>query len=184
MNVILALEQRGYINAIDFDVFVVDGTVNDLIKWKHADPKPTQSELDIMWNEYLAANPVDLNAIKDEAKRNVDQTSEETRLRYVTSGSSQAMTYQEKGDEAADYVANGYPVDLASYPFIQAEVNATGKTPTAAADDILAQKSAWIVIGAAVEEVRIGGKINIDAAVDEAAVNSIRDAALAALAVI
>ncbi len=92
MNVILALEQRGYINAIDFDVFVVDGTVNDLIKWKHADPKPTQSELDIMWNEYLAANPVDLNAIKDEAKRNVDQTSEETRLRYVTSGSSQAMT--------------------------------------------------------------------------------------------
>lgn len=91
------------------------------------------------------------------------------------------MVYQEKGDEAADYVANGYPADLASYPFIQAEVNATGKTATQAADDILAQKSAWIMLGAATEEARLSGKVAVDAATDEAGVDAARDAAVVAL---
>jgi hypothetical protein len=182
MNLILALEQLGYINITDFEIHADD--TSSIAVWNHTDAQPDQSTLDAAWAAWEVANQIPLVDLQTNARRIIDQTAESVRLQYVTPGSSQAMTYQEKGDEAADYVANGYPVDLSSYPFIQAEVNATGKTSTAAADDILTQKSAWIVVGAAVEEVRIGGKINIDAATDEAEIDSIRDATLAALAVI
>jgi hypothetical protein len=182
MNVILALEQLGYINITDFEIHADDTSF--IAVWNHADSQPDQSTLDAAWAAWEVANQTPLVDLQTNAKRIIDQTAEAVRLQYVTPGSSQSMVYQEKGDEAADYVANGYPADLSSYPFIQAEVNATGKTATEASDDILTQKSAWIVVGAAVEEVRIGGKMNIDAAADEAEVETIRDAALAALAVI
>ncbi len=184
MNVILALGQRGYINAIDFDIFVVDGTINDLKVWKHTDPTPTQADIDVMWNEYLSANPVDINFVKDEAKNQVDQTAESARLRYVTPGSAQAMTYTEKAEEASVYITAGYPVDLTPFPFIQAEVNATGKANNQAADDIMAKKASWKIIGAQIEEKRIGGKVNIDASSDEAGIYSARDQAISDLDVI
>jgi hypothetical protein len=185
MNIIIALEQLGYVNFDDFTVdWDEDLNAPIITEWKHTDSVPTEAALQVAWDEWDATHGLTLEDFKSAAKLNIDNMAEAVRLQYVTPGSSQSMVYQEKGDEAADYVAAGYPVDLSSYPFIQAEVNATGKTSADAADDILAQKSAWIVVGAAVEEVRIGGKINIDAAADEAEVDSIRDAALAALAVI
>lgn len=111
----------------------------------------------------------------------LDKATEGVRDKFITRGPGQAMTYQEKGDEAADFVAAGYPADLSTYPFLQAEVNATGKTPAQAADDILAQKSAWIVVGAAIEEERLRGKISINAAVDKDAITAALDAAVAAM---
>ena len=185
MNIIIALEQLGYVNHIDFVVEWIESQSEfGITIWRHGDAEPSPAELQAAWDDWDALNGPTLDTFKAEAKLSVDNMAEATRLKYVTPGSSQAMTYQEKGDEAADYVANGYPVDLSSYPFIQAEVNATGNTATQAADNILAQKSAWIMIGAAVEEVRIGGKINIDVATNEAEVEVARLAAVTALEVI
>ena len=111
----------------------------------------------------------------------LEKGTEAIRGKFVTRGPGQSMTYQEKGDEAADYVAAGYPADLSTYPFLQAEVNATGQTAAEAADTILAQKSAWIVVGAAIEEERLKGKINIAAATDRDGMDAAKDAALAAM---
>lgn len=138
----------------------------------------------LLWAESNTADPIDtlsLSEIKSNAKKEIDETAEIVRLKFITGGAGQAMAYQEKGEEAADYVAASYPADLSSYPFIQAEINATGKTKEQAADDIIAQKSAWITAGAAIEEERLKGKKAITDAADETAVNSQRDIATAAL---
>jgi hypothetical protein len=185
MNIIIALEQLGYVNQVDFVVDWIESQSEfGIVEWTNSGGIPTLAELQTAWDDWDAINGPTLTTFQEEAKLSVDNMAEATRLKYVTAGSTQAMTYQEKGDEAADYVAAGYPVDLSSYPFIQAEASATGNTATQAADNILAQKSAWIAIGAAVEEVRIGGKITIDAAVDEAAVEVARDIAITALELI
>lgn len=124
-----------------------------------------QSALDAALASYLLVHDsIYLTQIKDAAKQDIDNTAERIRLKYITGGAGQALVYNEKGEEAADYIAAGSPVDLANYPFIQAEVNATGKSATQCANDILAQKAAWITKGAQIEQVRIGAKTTIDLA--------------------
>ena len=118
---------------------------------------------------------------KDYAKSMIDDAASEASGRYISNGFGQALRYQGKADDATAYVDAGYPADTTPYPFITAEVNATGKTATQAADDILSTRSAWITIGASIEEERIGGKVNVDAAADNAEVISARDAAISAL---
>jgi len=146
-------------------------------------PIPTEADINTFYTNYLA-HPDRLVEYKTKAKEAIDYMAEVVRLKYVTPGSAQAMTYQEKGEEAADYVAASYPADLSSYPFIQAEINATGKTKEAAADDILAQKAAWIAVGASIEEERLSGKKAVDDATDESAVDTAKDAAITALGAI
>ena len=86
MNILLALEHLGYTNITDFEVWFVDGTVNDIREWKHSDPQPTQPELVAAWDAYQLANPVDIDYIKLVARAEVDAAAERARLRYVTSG--------------------------------------------------------------------------------------------------
>lgn len=127
-----------------------------------------------------------LNDHKASARKEIDRAAETARARYITLGSGQAMSYQEKGEEAADYVAAGYPV-IASpvdYPFVYADSIAFGITPQEAADAILAQKAAWVAIGAQIEQERLGGKNAVTTAGDEAAVDAAVAAAVAALEVI
>jgi len=134
-----------------------------------------------VWNETLLQWETSLVKLKLSYKLEIDEMSETIRLRHLTAGAGQIITYQEKADEAGDYVAAGYPVGLSGYPFIQAEVNATNKTATQAADDILTQQSAWIIVGAQIEELRIGGKFNIDNATVISDVEVIKDNTIVAL---
>lgn len=181
MNILLALEQLGYQNLVDFEVNFEEGVGLYISKWNHIDPEPDQIALDAAWSAWQSAHAMGLSTIKENAKAAVDAAAESVRTKYITPGAGQAMTYAEKSDEAADFVAANYPSDLSMYPFIQAEVNATGKTASAAADDILARKSAWIAVGAAIEEARLAGKMSIDTAADEAAVVAARDTTIATL---
>ena len=93
------------------------------------------------------------------------------------------MVYQEKAEEAADYVAAGYPTigSPNEYPFVHADSIAFGITHQAAADAIVAQKAVWVSVGAQIEQERLGGKKAIDDASDEDGVNAARDAAVTAL---
>ena len=129
----------------------------------------------------VAAITVDLDDYKLNARIQIDGESELTRLRFITNGAGQAMAYQEKADEATDYVVAGYPADLTSYPFIQAEVNATGKNATQAADDILATRSAWIAVSAAIEEIRLGAKKQVNEAANTGEIDTIVTNATTAL---
>ncbi len=114
-------------------------------------------------------------------KSNIDRIAESVRLQYITGGAGQAVAYLDKSNEAADYKAAGYPADLTVYPFIQAEVNATGKTNQDAADDILTERSNWIAKASAIEEERLKGKKAVDDASDETDARTARDVSTGAL---
>lgn len=121
------------------------------------------------------------DSLKTVAKNSVDAAAERARLRYITSGSGQALVYQEKGEQASAYVTAGYPADTTGYPFIEAEINATGKTKEAAADDILTQRTAWISLGATIEQERLSGKKSIDDATDKAGIDTALSTALSTI---
>lgn len=116
-----------------------------------------------------------LDELKINAKKKIDETAENVRLNYITSGSGQGIVYQEKVDEASDFIAEGYPKLTDNYPFIRAEVNATGKTSKQVVDDIIAAKSTCISKLAVIEEERLKGKKKIDNTLKEEEVSSTRD---------
>lgn len=119
--------------------------------------------------EYVAPS---LEEAKATGKSEIDSMAGTVRSKYITVAPGQEMTYLEKSDQATDFVAAGYPADTSSYPFIQAEMDATGQTKEQAADGILAQKSAWITVGSAIEEHRLYGKAQVDVAVNLAEVDT------------
>lgn len=158
-------------------------------------PIPTEDEVNTFYSDYLAS-PDRITEQRDAAKHEVDSSAEKARLRYITNGAGQSMAYQEKSEEAADFIAAGYPtgspqgspigsvgspISLPGYPFIEAEVRATGKTAKQVADDIVAQKAAWVAVGALIEEVRLGGKKAIDEAIDSADIEDVKNDTIAIL---
>jgi len=145
----------------------------------------TQSALDSSLTAYAAQHDtILLTTTKVLAKAVVDSTAGTSRLKYLTSIPGQAEVYQEKYDQAVDYITNSYPVDTTPYPMIQAEANATGNTPTECADNIVAERTTWLTKMSAIEEERRKGKINITAAVDVLGVDSARDTAIVLLNVL
>jgi len=139
-----------------------------------------QTELD-EWNATSSLWETSLVESQKDSKFKIDGTAEAARLRYITRGAGQAMIYQEKASQSEAFILAGYPADLTGYSLIQAEVNATGKTATQAADDIIVQRDSWLTLGAQIEEIRLAGKIAVDAAVDVAGVTSTQNNTMALL---
>lgn len=104
-------------------------------------------------------NPLDIE--KAAAKRAIDFTAEHARERYITLGRGQTLVYLEKAEEAADYIAAGYPNSEKGYPYVYSEAKATGKTPKAVADGIIEAKGRWQHTSAQIEEIRLKGKAQI-----------------------
>lgn len=107
--------------------------------------------------------PPPLDPLKAALKARLDADAETERLKYVTAGAGQAMTYQQKATEAADCLADPDP-DAANYPLLAAEIGITGATLIDVATVINGQHQAWRFIGAAIEAARLGGKQAVDAA--------------------
>ncbi|MBW9072405.1 hypothetical protein [Agrobacterium deltaense] len=104
-----------------------------------------------------------LNTIKTSTARGIDADAEAARLRYITGGSGQAMTYQQKAAEAAAALAATDP-DPANYPLIVAEIGITAPTLLEVAAVIDGAYQQWRVVGAAIEALRLGGKAAVAAA--------------------
>ena len=165
------------INGSIFDVSnsteVVESSITDCVHYspESINYRPDGSPFWIYQNDAWVDSRA-LDDLKDQAKVDIDNHAGTIRSKYITVAPGQEMTYMEKSEEAADFVTAGYPVDTSNYPFIQAEMDATGLTKEQAADGILAQKSAWIVVGATIEKTRLSGKAQVDAAVDQDGVNT------------
>ena len=114
----------------------------------------------------------DLGAIKAELKAAVDQAAETERLNFITPGAGQAMTYQQKIDEARAFKAASSP-KAADFPVLSSEVGITAETLSEVADIVLAAFAQWQQIGAMIESIRLGAKRDIEAAEDETAARAI-----------
>lgn len=117
---------------------------------------------------------IDLAAVKTQAKREIDAQAEAERLKYITPGAGQAMTYQQKVDEARSFMAASNP-EASDYLILSSEVGITAETLSEVADVVLAAFAQWQQIGAAIEAIRLGAKRDINAAQDEAAARVIVD---------
>src|SRR5690625_69854 len=81
----------------------------------------------------------------------VDRLTEASRLRYITPGVGQAMTYEQKHREAL--AGDG--------PLLQAEAEALDKTVAEVASEVLAAHAAWQVAGAHIEALRLKAKQDV-----------------------
>ncbi|MES3092783.1 phage portal protein [Sphingomonas aerolata] len=121
---------------------------------------PKGASLIIVPAAALRGPVVDLAVIGAYLMARVDLEAERVRLRFVTGGAGQAMTYTRKEAEARAWVAQpGTPT-----PFLDAEAEATGATRESVAAVVIAQADAWVQVGSAIEGLRMGAKAGIDRA--------------------
>lgn len=113
-----------------------------------------------------------LARIKIDLKRAIDDAAEAERLRYITGGSGQAMTYARKVEEARAASADPAP-SAANYPLLAASIGIDGPDVAAIAAVVLLMDAAWAQIGAAIEAARLGAKAAIDLAQTTAAARAV-----------
>ncbi len=104
--------------------------------------------------------PTPLDVLKQAACALIDNTAEATRSLFLTPGSGQAMTYQEKEREADAILQDAHP-DPDTYPMLAAMIGFDGETLEEVAETIQARRGAWLVIGAEIERVRTAAKRRI-----------------------
>lgn len=106
---------------------------------------------------------VELNALKATLRTKIDADAEAARLRYITGGAGQAMTYQQKAAEAVALLAD---VDLRpeDYPLLAAEIGITADTLLGVAQVVFEAHQGWRQIGAQIEALRLNGKDGVNAA--------------------
>lgn len=112
------------------------------------------------------SDPTPLDEIKSAAAARIDAAAGRARGRYITVAPGQDATYLAKALEADDYVALGRPSNETQFPILRAEAEARGITVSELADLVRATRDQWIQLAAAIEAIRIGGKLAVDAAVD------------------
>lgn len=151
---------------------VVDGALVDA-------GEPTAAEL-LLW-QWGGSPPLDI--ARSMAVARIDAAAGRARARYITTAPGQEATYQTKYAEALAYRANGYPADLAGYPYVagESEPNAP-RTATEAADRIIRTGDLWAnVIGPQIESTRVNGKDRLGALVDAADIAQLAEEVTAAL---
>lgn len=131
-------------------------------------PSGLQSVID-SWSPPAAE--IDLDVLRENAVVKVDRAAENYRLNFITAGTGQMMTYQQKLIEARAKLANGSIAD-ADIPHIVAEAEATGTTKTAVAQDIADRFEGWQVMSAAIEGRRMAAKKAIAEAETAAAIEA------------
>ena len=132
--------------------------------------------------EYTPPEPP-LSEIKKQLKQQVDMAAENERLKYITSGVGQSMTYQEKYNQAVDYskkytAHKQSPNDVAKpndddYLLLKASLGIDGNTLIQVAETVTFSFAIWQQIGAAIEAKRLETKALIDEAESVAEAKSI-----------
>jgi hypothetical protein len=93
-----------------------------------------------------------------EALQQINYAASKAHSKHIAFGFGQMMVYQEKADEAMDFVAAKYPHSLSGYPLIEAEVVATRKSAKEVADGIINKRGEWLTTAAKIEKTRLMAK--------------------------
>ena len=97
----------------------------------------------------------------------VDADAEAARLLWITAGSGQALTYEQKRIEAERMATDPAPQPDA-YPLLAAEVGITADTLAAVGALVRARAAAWTAIAAQIESLRLQAKAAVMAATNAA----------------
>lgn len=121
---------------------------------------PQGAALAVVPYAVVAQPELDLGALRSACAVGIDAAAESVRLRFLTAGAGQAMTYVRKEAEARAWTAD----NVAETPFLAAEAAARGMTIAALAAEVIAMADQWTTIGAAIEGLRMGAKAQLLAA--------------------
>jgi len=111
----------------------------------------------------------DLGPLRAKAVANVEQQAESVRGRFVTLGSGQAMTYDEKYQEAVAFLADP-DIDPSEVGHIYREVGTTGQTAYEVAQVVVNMRGLWKLISPIIEGARLEAKAAIAEANSPAAI--------------
>lgn len=116
--------------------------------------------------------PLTLDEVKAQMRAKVDWDAEMARRQFITPGAGQAMTYQQKAEEARACLADPDP-QPENYPMLAAEISITADDLSGVATIVNGAYEMWRVIGAQIEALRLSAKAAVDAAATiEAATNA------------
>lgn len=123
-------------------------------------------------------------ALKAELKARVDDDAERVRLRYITPGVGQSMTYLEKHNQAIAVEALGETAAnalseqdrAAQFPTLAASVGIEAPTLWACAQLVILKYEAWAALSHVIERTRLLGKKSISDASDAAAAQAAYEA--------
>ena len=125
----------------------------------------------LLKNETALENKI-LAAKKEQLKASVDAAAENERLKYITAGVGQSMTYTEKFNQAVDYSKkyaahandpkNTPEPNEADYLLLKAGLGIDGKTLIEVAETVTYAYAIWQKIGAAIEATRLESKAAIE----------------------
>lgn len=151
---------------------LVDETDPDLIAWFDAGNRTTRWPVDdnneqtdealqevlMPYNIYVT-----LDHLKTGLKAQIDAQAEQERLKYITPGAGQAMTYSRKVEQARAVLAASNPVPE-DYPMLATSIGIDGEDLISVANVIIGMNAAWETIGSAIELARLSAKRAIDQA--------------------
>lgn len=153
----------------------IDGEDPDFTAWCAGGGVPTwfpTDEADVESEAVLTAVLVSygvgrqaetLTDVKRRLCSQIDVAAETARAAFITPGAGQAMTYQAKADEARRLADDDAP-DASKYPLLSAEVGITKPTLAEVGELVRRAHSQWLVVGGAIEAIRLGAKAAIEAA--------------------
>lgn len=132
----------------------------------------TDAALQWVFDRVGLAVHVDLASLKTALKTAVDAAAERERLKYITGGAGQAMTYARKVEQAKAVLAATDP-QPADYPMLAASIGIDGDDLVAVASIIVALDAAWELVGGAIEAARLAAKRAVDLAEDAEAARTV-----------
>lgn len=163
---------------------LVDKDDKDFAAWKNAGNSPTPwpknedgQETDeelatVLKQAGLKMFAPTLDETKEALKARVDVAAEKERLKYITNGVGQSMTYTEKFNQAVDYSKkyaahakdpkNAPEPNEADYLLLKAGLGIDGKTLIEVAETVTYAYAIWQKIGAAIEATRLESKAAIE----------------------
>lgn len=162
----------------DNSIAVVNATITEVLTTQPIDPA-VLAERAAAADAAAAALFV---SIQDSALITIDSQAETARLKYITPGAGQAMSYQIKAEEAKDCLANytaANPPAPGVYVLLDSEVGIMTNADDTLTNDayevavvVDATRQAWLSVEAAINRVRVQAKADVKAATQAAQIEA------------
>lgn len=146
----------------DFAAWKKDGNVPQRWPVDEAGVQTDDALQDVL-KPYGLNGPEKLADLKQRLTSAIDAAAEAERLKYITPGSGQGMTYLAKAEEARKYLSEPDP-DPAGFPLLAVEAGIRNATFKDVAEIIVTMNGQWLKVAAAIEGVRLGAKVSIEEA--------------------
>lgn len=159
------LNKNKVVELFDTDYPLESTDSNEWLEVSHANPSP---KLGWLYDKELGLfGPMTQETIilceaKLSAKAAIDAAAGQARSLYITDIPGQSEIYREKYDQALDFLSCNGTVKYTDYPMLEVEARILDIPMKIIAETVIKCRSLWITKLAAIEELRLHGKYNVE----------------------